>query len=189
MAGKDTTKVRIGSPVSVGGYGRVAPIGSKRPATASEALDPAYVDFGYISDDGVEVTTENGTDKIKDWNQDVVAIIQKSNECSVKFRLLQISPETAKLMFGEPNVTVTGSTPNEKVTKIAYSGALLKAKQFAFLMADVNGPMVLDIADGTVTGMNGFKLVKTDSIGFDVELELRKDPASGNFFFLHFADA
>lgn len=187
MAGKNTTQVRIGAPVSVGGYGKYAPIGTARPTDAKTALNASYLDFGYISDAGIEVKTDNGTDKIKDWNQDVVAIIQKSNECTISFELLQISPETARLIFGEDNVVTTGSGPDEKVTRIDYTGKLLKAKQFAFLLEDINGPMILDIADGTCTGMDGFKLTKTDVISFKVDLELRKDQ-NGRFFALLMSD-
>lgn len=185
MAGKKNTEVRIGAPAQVGGYGRVAPIGTARPTDAKTALLPAYTDFGYISDDGIEVTTENGVETIKDWNLDDVAWTQKSNECSLKFRVLQLNAETAKMQFGAANVTLTGTAPNQTVTKVRYTGEMLKAQQWAFLMEDLNGPMILDIADGTCTGMQGFKLKKNVVIGFDIELKLRKDPTTNSFFDLH----
>ena len=181
MAGRNTNEVRLGAPQQVGGYGRYAPMGTPRPKDAATPLDAAYIDFGYISEDGVEVITDSGSDKIKDWDQETVAIIQKSNECSVKFTLLQISPQTARLMFGANNVETTGTGDAEMVTAIHYTGKLLKSSQFAFLMEDTNGPMILDVADGTVTGFKGFKFKKTEVIAFEVELELRKDKLSRFF--------
>lgn len=183
MAGQTTTEVRVGAP-KVGGYAFSAPLATTRPTAAGVALGAEYVDLGFVSEDGVEVATENGVTKIYDWNRDVIATVQEANECTITVTLAQISPATAKEMFGAANVTVTGTAPNEKVTKINYTGEVLPHKQYAFLMKDGNGSSTLDIGDGQITGMGGFSLVKNDIVKFQVTIECFKD-ATGAFFVWH----
>lgn len=185
MAGQTTTEVRVGSP-KTGGYAFSAPLASTRPATASAALDAAYIDFGYLSEDGIEVTTENGTTKVRDWNRDVIAVIQEANECTIAFTVVQISPASAKELFGTANVTVSGTAPNEKVSKISYDGKVLPHRQYAFPMSDGNGAMVLDIGDGQITTIGSISLNKGGVISFPVTMELFKDSA-GKFFNWHLA--
>lgn len=176
--GKNTTQVRIGGPKK-GGYAYQAPMSSKRP-TAAAALDAAYVDLGYVSDDGLEIKTDNGTDKIKDWNLDTIAVIQKQNEATLTVTFDQVSAATAKALFGEGNVTAAEGDPS-KVTKLSYTGEVLPHKQWAFLTSDGNGDGVLDIGDGQVTGIDGITFKKDEIVSFKAEIELFKD-ADGNFF-------
>lgn len=185
MAGQTTTEVRVGAP-KVGGYAFSAPLATTRPTAAGVALDAAYIDLGYISEDGVEVTTERGTTKVYDWNRDVIATIQEANECTLSFTMVQISPASSKELFGAGNVTVSGTAPNEKVTKISYKGEELPHKQYVFPMKDGNGATVLDIGDGQITSIGNFSFNKSGVVSFPVTLELYKD-ATGSFIEWHFA--
>lgn len=180
---KNTAQVRLGSPEDVSGYAYSAPLGTTRPTATAMTLDAGYVDLGYISEDGVEVSTENGTNKIKDWNLDTVAVIQESNECTLTFTFLQKSPETARELFGADNVETSGTAPNETLTAIHYTGAILPHKQYAFPLKDGIGKQMLEVGDGQITSMSGFTLVKNDVIKFEVEIECFKDK-DGRFFSL-----
>ncbi|MGJ6980025.1 hypothetical protein ACSDQ9_05770 [Aestuariimicrobium soli] len=183
MAGQKIAEVRLGAP-KVGGYGFSAPIGSTRPTAAGTTLDAAYIDLGFISEEGVEVTTENGTTKIKDWNLDTIAVVQESNECTIGVTFVQVSPALAKELFGTANVVITGTAPADKVTKIGYTGEILPHKMYAFPMKDGNGDMLIDIGDGQVTSVSGLKFVKNQVVSFTVTIECFKD-AAGKFFNWH----
>lgn len=179
MAGKSTSEVRIGGGV-VGGYAFDAPIGSIRPNSGDATLDAAYQDDGYVSDDGLEIKFDNGADKVKDWNQDTIAIIQKSNEATLTVTYAQVSVALATLLFGAENVAATDG----KLTKISYDGELRPHRQYAFLQKDSNGPSILDIGDGQVSSVDGITFKKDEIVSFKTEIELFKD-ASGKFFNWH----
>lgn len=179
MAGQLTSEVRLGAP-KVGGYAFSAPIGSTRPTTADAALDAAYIDLGYVSEDGIEIATENGVTKIKDWNLDTIAAIQESNECTITLTLMQKSVASTKEVFGEGNVVATGDT----ITAVHYTGEILPHKQYAFPMKDGKGPQILDIGDGQITGLDGLSFKKNEVVRFPVTIECFKDK-DGRFFTLH----
>ena len=178
MAGKSKTEVRVGGGKSVGGYGFRAPLGTTRPADATSAPDAAYIDQGFFGDDGLSIKTDNGVDKIKDWNLDTIATIQKQNEATLEVTFRQISsPEQAKTIFGEANVTVASGG----IANIAYTGEVLPHFQWAFLLEDSNGVGVLDIGDGQLTGIDGIEFKKDSTVDVKATIELFKDDA-GVFF-------
>lgn len=179
MAGKTTSEVRVGGG-AVGGYAFDAPIGSTRPTSGDDTLDDAYQDDGYVSDDGLEIKFDNGADKVKDWNLDTIAVIQKSNEATLTVTFAQVSAALASLLFGEENVTVTSG----KLTKISYDGGLRPHRQYAFLQKDNNGPSILDIGDGQVSSIDGVTFKKDEIVSFKTEIELFKDK-DGKFFNWH----
>lgn len=186
VIGKSTAEVRVGGGATTGGYSFFAPIGSTRPAKIAGALDPAYLDLGYVTDDGISVKLDSSTDKILDWNLDTIAVIQKSNECSIEVTFGQVGGNVSKLLFGDANVAVDSASG--KLQSISYTGEILAHRQFAFLGKDGNGPFVLDIGDGQVTGVDDISFKKTGIVQFKTTIELFKDK-NGKFFNWLLADA
>ncbi len=178
--GKNTTEVLRGAPETSGGYCFKLPMGTVFPTDASTPPDPAAIDQGYLSEEGVEVKTDAGTDKIRDWDKAPIALIQKSNDCSITLEFVQVSAAVARTMFGDANVEVDATTG--KVKAIHYTGDLLSHFGWLFRMRDANGPYVLAAFDGMVTGMSGFKLAKDEVVSFKAEIELFKNPANNRFF-------
>lgn len=175
--GKNTAEVHVGGPKQAG-YSFYAPLGSKRPTDGVAALDAAYIDLGYVSDEGINVKLDNSTDKILDWNLDTIAVIQKSNSASIEVTFDQVSAAVGKALFGAANVKVGTSGA---VTAISYTGEVLPHAQFAFCLHDANGDGVLDIGDGQITGIDSITFKKTDVVSFKTTIELFKDSA-GKFF-------
>lgn len=189
MAGaKLNTQVRLGAPnTDTPGYFFMAPMGTTRPVDAVAAPDAAYDNMGYLSEDGVEVTTDNGVKKIVDWNLDTILTIQESNEATVKITLMQSSAEVAKAVYGEDNITVEDGV----LKAVHYTGDVLPHHQGAWLMKDGNGRMVAEYGDGQVTGLQGLSFVKTEPIVHEIEIELFKAPAVNGknaFFSIFYED-
>ncbi|WP_130865848.1 phage tail tube protein [Acidipropionibacterium timonense] len=183
---QSTAEVRVGGP-KVGGYAWKAPIGSTRPTDGVAALNAAYLDLGYISDDGLSVKTDKSNDKIKDWNLDTIAVIEKSNEATLEVTFDQVTANSCKALFGDSNVTVSSTAPN-RVTAISYTGETLPHACWAFLTHDANGDGVFDVGDGQVTGIDGFTFKKDAIVSFKATIELFKDK-DGKFFTWHLGAA
>ena len=101
----DATKVTAGKPM-VGGAVHWAPAGTALPTSASAELTSAFVDMGYISEDGVTNSNERESEEIKAWGGDTVLTPQtgKTDTWSMTF-IESMNVNVLKRVFGEDNVT------------------------------------------------------------------------------------
>lgn len=90
-----------------GGYMHVAPRGTKLPTSIEEALDPAFVNVGYVSSDGWTETTDFDTsDAVNDVNGDpVLPETRTSTKETLKFKLISLNKDAAGVQYGTKNVT------------------------------------------------------------------------------------
>lgn len=106
----------VGAPPIDGGVYFNAPLGTKLPKKANEALDPAFVDHGAVGEEGFNVNParESSTEKMfggSDWTD-----LQTSYSETVTITLLEEDNiNVIKSLFGDDNVIVTpGQEGTEK---------------------------------------------------------------------------
>ncbi|MCH9275002.1 hypothetical protein JS533_001695 [Bifidobacterium amazonense] len=103
----DSSLVSLGK-FKVGGYAYWAPAGTALPTDASTALPAAYKLIGYLSEDGMTITTDTDTVEVKDANGNTVMKVISSFAESTQFTLLEIlRAEAAKLRYNDTAVTGT----------------------------------------------------------------------------------
>ena len=103
------TNVTVGKP-KVGGAVFWAPLGSTLPTTATESLDAAFVDLGYVSEDGLTNNNSPESDLLKAWGGDTVLTIQTERPDTFALTLIEaMNPDVLKRIYGAGNVTVDGS--------------------------------------------------------------------------------
>ncbi len=96
----DKTKVSFGKPKSSGAIYR-APYGTAVPTDATTSLAAAYLDLGYISEDGL--TESNSLEGLKAWGGDVV---KNKKEVTFKFKLIEsINSNALRAVYNTSNVT------------------------------------------------------------------------------------
>lgn len=102
----DKDNITIGRP-KVGGAIYYAPAGSTLPTDASTSLSEAYVNLGYVTEDGVTVSTAEETDMIKAWGPENVMVAQNDFGETVTYNLLEtIRPAVLQYMRGAENVVI-----------------------------------------------------------------------------------
>ena len=107
MNNKDN--ITIGLP-KVGGAIYFAPAGLTLPTDASTSLQSAYVTLGYVTEDGVTMTTSEETDVIKAWGPENVMVNQTDFGETVTYNLLEtIRPAVLQYMRGAENVVIESS--------------------------------------------------------------------------------
>lgn len=99
--------VSVAKP-KVGGAIFVAPVGTTLPTDVTTALDTAFQNVGYISEDGVVNTNSPDTDTIKEWGGASVGKIDNGKDDTWQFTMIEaLNPTPLKLVYGADNVSGT----------------------------------------------------------------------------------
>ena len=99
--------VSVAKP-KVGGAVFVAPVGTELPTDVTTALNAAFQNVGYISEDGVVNTNSPDTDTIKEWGGASVGKIDNGKDDTWQFTMIEaLNPTALKLVYGADNVSGT----------------------------------------------------------------------------------
>ena len=88
MATNNSANVTAGTP-KVGGAFFHAPLGTDLPTDAKTALDAAFKNLGYISEDGLTESTSIDTNTVKAWGGDVVMVNQTGKTTTFSLTLIE----------------------------------------------------------------------------------------------------
>lgn len=104
----DKSNITIGLPKE-GGAVFFAPAGTTLPTSADAELDSAFVNLGYVTEDGVTVSTEEEGDDIKAWGPETVGRSHTGYGKTVSLALMETSRAAVlQFCYGAANVTVNG---------------------------------------------------------------------------------
>jgi hypothetical protein len=104
----DKDNITIGRP-KAGGAIYFAPAGSTLPEDATSSLGSAYVNLGYVTEDGVTHSVAEDTDTIKAWGPETVMVSQNDYSETVTYNLMEtIRPAVLQYMRGASNVSLEG---------------------------------------------------------------------------------
>ena len=155
----DSSKVNV----AITGTVSYAPVGSPAPTDAVTALDPSFVDVGYISSDGVVEARERSTENITAWqNGDIVRTVTTEASITVSFTMIETNPNSVELFYGAP-VAADGSV---EITPAESGG------RRAFVIDYVDGSRVvrLYIPEGEVTEVGEQTLANGEAVGYEVTI-------------------
>jgi hypothetical protein len=98
--------------VATTGTIRVAPWGTALPTSVAATPNAAFLDIGYISEDGVVESQGTSSNKIKAWqNGDTVREVQTEHDLTYKFAALEVNPVVLKQFYGNYTVEINGLQP------------------------------------------------------------------------------
>jgi hypothetical protein len=170
----DSTKVWAATIPADGAAVFAAPIGTALPTDASTDLDPAFVDLGWVSEEGVSNGISRETTKHYAWGGDVVKTTQDRYTETVKFALLESSPEVLQVVYGTANVVADDTAGTIEVHHSSH-----KLAHQSFVIEFVDGESVgrIVIEDGLVTEMDDVKYSHKELLmyGLTVDVYRPKD--------------
>lgn len=150
--------------VAVTGVVAVAPTGSAAPTNGSTALDAAFVDLGYVSEDGVTETRDRSTNTLRGWqNADILREVVTEASLTYAFTMVETKKETVELFYGNTVTAATGGIPI-----VPAKGAGRRA----FVVDVVDGDEFIRayIPEGEVTEVGDQVYQSGEPIGYEVTL-------------------
>lgn len=164
----DAKLVSTGKPKTTGAV-HWAPLGTEVPDSTSDELSSAYLDLGYLTEDGV--AQDRSSNSVKEWGgQDVIVMVDEI----FKINLLQSKDiNVLKLVFGAENVLVDSQTGEITVKAAAdYS----QSGVFVFDMIMRGGvPRRIVVPNGSVSEIGGVTYKRNDAIVYPVTIQGNPD--------------
>lgn len=150
-----------------------APLGTPVPTSAAAELDDAFVDLGWVSEDGVTNAITRDTTKHYAWGGEVVKTTQDKYTETVKLTLLESSAAVLKVVYGTDSVTVAGG-------EIAVEHSPLMLERQVFVIDFVDGDRLgrIVIREGQVVEVGDVQYVHKDLTRYEITIDTYR-PDSG----------
>ena len=175
----NATNVSAGKP-KVGGAIFAAPVGTPLPTTTAEALDAAFKNLGYCSDDGLTNSTSLVVQKIKAWGGDTVLVIQSSREDTFKYKLIEIkSLEVLKHVYGADNVT--GTLETGIVVKVNNSDVPEQSLVIDMILRDNTAKRIV-IPSCKISEVGDIVYGDEDAVGYETTVDCTPDSAGNTHY-------
>jgi len=146
----DATNVLVGKPdQAVTGAILSAPLGTTLPTSATTAPNVAFVDSGYVSEDGLALATDRSTTDVRDWSGNKIRTLLESFDGTLSWAHLEINIKSLKNAFGDANVT-----ESDGLIAVRLVADLPAPKAWVFNMKDGDRRMRLVVPSGQVTSVD-----------------------------------
>lgn len=157
-----------------------ATLGTTLPTDATTAPESGFTDSGYVTEDGVKLSTSKGWTELKEMNGNTVRRLLKDFTGTVELTLMQSDVATLKQVFGDDNVTVTND-PDGMVQKIHVSVGTgdQPAKAWIFNMKDGDSRIRLVIPNGQNTADIDVTFAAGQAVGWPLKISANDD-GTGN---------
>ena len=161
-----------------------APTNSTLPTSATDTIDAAFKDSGYVTEDGVSVSPTWNTNKLHDWSGANVRTMLDSFEGQITFSLMELlSEESAKQVFGSANVTKTAATSTHGTQlAIAIGSSLPDECAWVFKMKDGDAKILIVIPRGQVSAVDTIAFNRNNSANLPVTLDCLQDSTGKSIY-------
>jgi hypothetical protein len=158
-----------------------APLGTTLPTTATAALDGAFVDLGWVSEDGVVNSISRETTKHRAWGGEVVKVTQDNYTETLRLTLLESSAEVLSVVYGTDNVTESGDT-----ITVEHSRLMLERQSFVIDFIDGEKAGRIVVREGQVTELGDVVYVHRDLTRYEITVDVFKPDNADNAVVTYF---
>ena len=160
------SKVSAGKPKVAGAVFR-APLGSTLPTDANTTLNAAFVELGYVSEDGVSNNNTPSSDKVKAWGGSTVLVLQNEKTDEWKLTLIEaLNENVLKTIYGDSKVTVNGSA----ITVQATADQLADASYVIEMSLKGGAIKRVVIPDGAISEVGEVVYKDNEPIGYEITI-------------------
>lgn len=180
----DSANILVGAPdQATTGAILSAPLGTALPGSPLDALNGAFDDSGYISEDGLTLTPDRSIESIKDWSGSIVRTILSEFNGTLAWSHLETNLESMKNWFGDDNVSVVDPTVSSgtQVTAILNASEMPR-KSWVFKIKDGDKRVLVVVPDGQVTESGEVEFTKSAALTWPVTLTSYPDSSGNNVY-------
>lgn len=165
--------VSTGKPKVAGAIFR-APLGTTLPTSATASLAGAFVELGYVSEDGVKNSNEPSSENIKAWGGAVVMVVQTEKKDEWTMKLIEaLNPNVLEAVYGTIHVTYNAGAGTIQVEATAEQLA-----DACFVIDSVmkGGAMKrIVIPNGSLSGLAEIVYKDDEAIGYEITISALPD--------------
>lgn len=158
--------VTTGKP-KVAGAVFAAPLGTALPTDATTALNAAFKELGYVSEDGVTNNNTPESENVKAWGGDTVLVLQTEKNDEWTLTLIEaLNPEVLKTVYGDANVTEGTGT-----ITVNASSAQLPDKTYVIEMSMKGGALKrVVIPTGSISELGEIVYKDDEAVGYELTI-------------------
>jgi hypothetical protein len=176
----NVANVSTGKPKVTGAVFR-APLGSTLPTDASTALDGAFVELGYVSEDGVTNNNTPDTDKVKAWGGATVLVVQNEKSDEWTLTLIEaLNANVLKTVYGDSKVTVDDG--NHTITVQATADQLAEASYVIDMVLKGGAMKRIVIPDGAISEVGEIVYKDDEPIGYEITINALPNASGVNHY-------
>lgn len=171
--------VSVGKPNGSGSVYK-APLGTTLPTTANSELDSAFVELGYVDENGLTNSNTPSSSDVKAWGGTIVLSYQEEKPDTFQFKLIEsLNPEVVKVAYGDNNVSGTLETG----ITIKANAAEQEENAYVFDMVLRGGVLKrIVIPDGKVSEVGEITYVDNEVIGYDITISALPDTTNNTHY-------
>ena len=172
MSAGTVTQVTTGKRGIDGGI-YVAPSGTSLPTTATETLNSAFKNIGYISEDGITNNNAPDTEKLKAWGGQTVLVLtnEKTDEWTMTM-IESMNKEVLKIVYGDDNVTENGSG---MITVKATAEQLDDASYVIDMVMKGGALKRVVIPNGSLSDLGEITYKDNEAVGYEITINALPD--------------
>lgn len=159
--------VTVGKP-KPGGAIFAAPKGTDVPTDGAVALDPAFVNLGFVGEEGYTSAYPTEYAEHKEWGGSTVLKIKTSSSENTQIKFIEVKPDVLKLVYGSDNVEVSESGD------IAIKSKGDEADEMVYVIEEIltGGRIMRTVIPRGQVGAPGDVVHKsTELLGYDMNIE------------------
>lgn len=174
----NVANVSTGKPKVTGAVFR-APLGTTLPTDATTALNSAFLELGYVSEDGVTNNNTPDSDKVKAWGGATVLVVQNEKSDEWTLTLIEaLNANVLKTVYGDSRVTVNGTS----ITVQATPDQLADACYVIDMVLKGGGIKRVVIPDGAISELGEIVYKDDEPIGYEITINALPDTDGVNHY-------
>lgn len=169
--------VLVGAPVTGTGGVLHGEHGAEVPTDASGDIPTGLIPQGYVSDEGLTMTVNRETEKIKAWGGDTVRIVQTEFDCTFQWSFLETTEQVLRRLHGESNVTLS----DEEIA-VQINSTPLPSGVWVFDMKDGENRIRIVCPNAQVSEVDDVTFVHTEVTSRSITVEALPDEAGNQAY-------
>lgn len=162
-----------------------APIGTPIPVDITSTINTAFKDSGYVSSDGVSLTTDYSTKDITEANGAAVRHLLESFNGEVKYTELEMSERALRRAFGDEAVTVTpAATAHGTQIKVAIGPVLPAARSWILKIKDGAVKIMIVLPRGQAIPPDEITFQSAEAIKLPITIKCEPDANNKSIYIL-----